>query len=130
MAEPKQINLTSVANGHVLSQGQVELVARNPDPNDITQRWTVEAGDDENTFALKNVGTGKYMVALAGHAGGLTNTGEKQFWRWSRDGVGAAGAVRLSPVQYPQAFLNHFEGVHLPQGHPGIKVHMWPWVVS
>ena len=130
MAEQRQINLVSVANGHFLSQGEAELVARQPDQNDKTQRWTIEFGEDEKTIALKNVGTGKYMLARGGHASALTNTGDKQWWQWSTDDVKARGAVRLNPKEYPQAYLNHFQGVRVGVGHPGIKVHMWPWDVG
>nr|OQO29854.1 hypothetical protein B0A51_02012 [Rachicladosporium sp. CCFEE 5018] len=131
MAEEKQIYLVSVSNGLVLAHcaagNPSGVVAQNRGDKDSEQKWVVEAGDKENTIALKNVYSGKYLHANGGGNWATCGTGERQLWTVSKDRVTPPGACTLQPVEYGKVYLNHFQGQRVPKGHPGMKVHMWQW---
>lgn len=134
MAEGKAFYLTSVAAGLVLAHSPngnpSGVVAQNEGDQDQAQKWTVEYGDQPDTIALRCCGNGEYLHANGGDCWATVGTGAKQWWKTSKEGVTPPHACRLSPVEYPRVYLNHFQGLRVPIGHPGMKVHMWVWEVS
>lgn len=121
--------ITSVTGGVVLTQKAdgrpTGVVVQNAD-NSAAQQWTVEYGDKPDIIALRSVGNKLYLHAFGNVSGAAVGPGEKQWWKISRDGLlDAPSAFRLSPVDYPDVYLNHFRGV-LTQN---TKVWMWRWEV-
>jgi len=129
----KAFYISSVTQGHVLtsqpSGNPSGVVVQNKGEGGDREKWTVEVGDEPNVVALKNASNGQYLHANGGKSWAAVGTGEKQWWKISDDGVNAPGACRLSPVPYPDVYLNHFNGQVARNGRP-IKVHMWKWEVS
>jgi hypothetical protein len=129
----KAFYVTSVANGHVLankSDGRPsDVVVENKGDQSDAEKWTIEASDEPNKIALKNAANGRYLRANGNKCWATVGTGEKQWWKISSDGVTAPGACRLSPVEYPDVSLNHFQGKTVRRGGGGIKVHMWTFLV-
>lgn len=129
----KAFYVTSVSNGHVLANqanGRPSgVVAENKGQQGDEEKWTMEAGSEPNVVALRSASNGKYLHANGGGCWATVGTGEKQWWRISSDDVTAPGACRFSPVQYPNVYLNHFEGRPVAKGAVGMKVHLWTWVV-
>jgi hypothetical protein len=129
----KAFFVTSVSNGHVLANradGRPSgVVAENKGDQGDAEKWTIEAGDEANQVALKNAANGQYLHANGNKCWATVGTGEKQWWKISSDGVTAPGACRLSPVEYPDVYLNHFQGKAVRKGAVGMKVHMWTWTV-
>jgi hypothetical protein len=127
----KAFYITSVSNGLVLAHqpsGKPSGVAvENKGDGGDREKWTVEAGDQPNVIALKNVSSGEYLHANDGKNWATVGTGAKQWWKISNDNVTAPGACGLSPVEYPNVFLNHFQGKPARQFKDQIKVHMWKW---
>ncbi|GAB7362893.1 hypothetical protein MBLNU230_g3195t1 [Neophaeotheca triangularis] len=129
MADVKECYLTSVSAGLVLSiqPNSKNVVAQSPGDQDKQQKWIVEQCDQPNVIALRNSGTSEYLHANGGHAGAACVAGKKQWWKVDNSSVRAPHACRLSPVDSPRAFLNHYQGINVQPGHPGMTVHMWPW---
>jgi hypothetical protein len=129
----KAFYVTSVSNGLILANQYNSkpsgVVASNRGDKGDDEKWIIEAGDQPNVVALKNASNGKYLRAEAGRNGGKAGTGDKQWWKISSDRVTAPGACSLSPVDYPNFYLNHFQGRAVPKGHVGMTVHMWQWEV-
>jgi flagellar biosynthesis GTPase FlhF len=130
----KAFYITSVSNGLVLAHqpsGKPSGVAvENKGDGGDREKWTIEAGDQPNVIALKNVSSGEYLHANGGTNWSTVGTGAKQWWKTSNDNVTAPGACGLSPVEYPNVFLNHFQGKPARQFKDQIKVHMWKWESS
>jgi hypothetical protein len=134
MADSNQaFYVTSVSNGLILANQPNSrpsgVVAAHCGDKSEGEKWIVEAGDKPNVVALKNASNGQYLHAEGGRNGSKAGTGDKQWWTISRDRVLAPGACSLSPVDYPNVFLNHFQGRPVPKGHVGMTVHMWQWEV-
>jgi len=129
----KAFYVTSVSNGHVLANQANSrpsgVVASNRGDKGNDEKWIIEAGDKPNVVALRNASNGKYLRAEGGKNSSKAGTGEKQWWTISSDRVLAPGACSLSPVDYPNVYLNHFQGRAVPKGHAGMTVHMWQWEV-
>jgi hypothetical protein len=129
----KAFYVTSVSNGLILANQPNSrpsgVVAAHCGDKSEGEKWIVEAGDKPNVVALKNASNGQYLHAEGGRNGSKAGTGDKQWWTISRDRVLAPGACSLSPVDYPNVFLNHFQGRPVPKGHVGMTVHMWQWEV-
>jgi hypothetical protein len=129
----KAFYITSVSNGLVLadqpSGTPSGVVVENRGDSD-REKWIVEAGDEPNVIALKSASNGQYLHADGGRNYAAAGTGGKQWWKMSSDDVTAPGACRLSPVEYPNFFLNHFQGKPARRGRDQIKVHMWKWEAS
>jgi hypothetical protein len=127
----KAFYITSVSNGLVLAHrpsGTPSGVAvENKGDSGDQEKWEIEAGDEPNVIALKNVSNGGYLHANGGNNASSVGTGAKQWWKISSDNVTAPGACRLSPVDFPMVFLNHFQGKPARQFRDQIKVHMWRW---
>lgn len=130
----KAFYITSVSNGLVLAHqpsGKPSGVAvENKGDGGDREKWTVEAGDEPNVIALKNASNGEYLHANGGTNWSTVGTGAKQWWKISNDNVTAPGACGLSPVEYPNVFLNHFQGKPARQSKDQVKVHMWKWEAS
>jgi hypothetical protein len=130
----KAFYITSVSNGLVLAHqpsGKPSGVAvENKGDGGDREKWTVEAGDQPNVIALKNASNGEYLHANGGTNWSTVGTGAKQWWKISNDNVTAPGACGLSPVDFPNVFLNHFQGKPARQFKDQIKVHMWKWESS
>jgi hypothetical protein len=126
----KAFYISSVTQGHVLAaqpSGKPSgVVVANKGEGGDREKWTVEAGDEPNVVALKNASNGQYLHANDNKSWATVGTGEKQWWRISNDDVTAPGACRLSPVPYPDVYLNHFNGQVARKGNQ-IRVHMWKW---
>ena len=134
MAESsKAFYVTSVSNGLVLANQPNSrpsgVVAANCGDKGDDEKWIIEAGDKPDVVALKNASNGQYLRAEGGRNSSKAGTGDKQWWAISRDRVLAPGACSLSPVDYPNIYLNHFQGRAVPKGHVGMTVHMWQWEV-
>ena len=129
----KAFYVTSVSNGLILANQPNSkpsgVVASNRGDKGDDEKWIIEAGDKPNVVALKNASNGQYLRAEGGKNGSKAGTGDKQWWMISKDRVLAPGACSLSPVDYPNVFLNHFQGRAVPKGHVGMTVHMWQWEV-
>lgn len=129
----KVFYVTSVSNGLILANQPNSkpsgVVASNRGDKGDDEKWIIEAGDKPNVVALKNASNGRYLRAEGGRNGSKAGTGDKQWWTISSDRVLAPGACSLSPVDYPNVFLNHFQGRAVPKGHVGMTVHMWQWEV-
>lgn len=129
----KAFYVTSVSNGLILANQPNSkpsgVVASNRGDKGDDEKWIIEAGDKPNVIALKNASNGKYLRAEGNRNGSKAGTGDKQWWTISSDRVLAPGACSLSPVDYPNVFLNHFQGRAVPKGHVGMTVHMWQWEV-
>ncbi|KAM0695612.1 hypothetical protein Q7P36_004094 [Cladosporium allicinum] len=130
----KAFYITSVSNGLVLAHqpsGKPSGVAvENKGDGGDREKWTVEAGDQPNVIALKNASNGEYLHANGGTNWSTVGTGAKQWWKISNDNVTAPGACGLSPVDFPNVYLNHFQGKPARQFKDQIKVHMWKWESS
>lgn len=133
MSEGTQFNIVSAARGLCLTQSPTNspsgVVANHWDPEDKKQRWVIEYGEND-AIALLNLGNNQYLNAKGNYAGAQVGTGEKQWWRISRESVTGPALVRLSPVPHPNVILNHFQGLNTPKNGNGMTVHMWPWDVS
>jgi hypothetical protein len=129
----KAFYITSVSNGHVLankSDGRPsDVVVENKGDQSDAEKWTIEASDEPNKIALKNAANGRYLRANGNKCWATVGTGEKQWWKITSDGVTAPGACRLSPAEYPDVSLNHFQGKAVRRGGGGVKVHMWTFLV-
>ena len=129
----KAFYVTSVSNGLVLANQPnsrtPSVVASNRGDKGDDEKWIIEAGDKPNVVALRCASNGKYLRAEGGRNGSGAGTGDKQWWTMSSDRVLAPGACSFSPVDYPNAYLNHFQGKPVPRGHAGMTVHMWQWEV-
>ena len=129
----KALYVTSVSNGLILANQPNSkpsgVVASNRGDKGDDEKWIIEAGDKPNVVALRNASNGKYLRAEGGRNGSKAGTGDKQWWTISSDRVLAPGACSLSPVDYPNVYLNHFQGRVVPKGHVGMTVHMWQWEV-
>jgi len=127
----KAFYITSVTHGYVLadqpSGNPSGVVVANKGESGDREKWIVEAGDQPNVVALKNASNGKYLFADGGKSWAKASTGNKQWWKVSTDNIIAMGACRLSPVEYPGVFLNHFQGRAAKKGGGQVKVHMWQW---
>lgn len=135
MSEEKAYYLVSPSFGLVLAEswdGQPSgVVAQQRDNMQQYQQWTIEYGDEPNTIALRCCDGGNYLHANGGFASATVGTGEKQWWKMTTDwNVTPPHAFRLSPVDFPRVYLNHYQGQPVPRGHPGMVVHMWPWEVG
>jgi hypothetical protein len=130
----KAFYITSVSNGLVLAHqpsGKPSGVAvENKGDGGDREKWTIEAGDEPNVIALKNASNGEYLHANGGTNWSTVGTGAKQWWKISSDNVTAPGGCGLSPVEFPNVFLNHFQGKPARQFKDQIKVHMWKWEAS
>ncbi|KAF2446269.1 hypothetical protein P171DRAFT_430455 [Karstenula rhodostoma CBS 690.94] len=130
MAEESQFYITSVAHGMVLARspnGQPSgVVAQNRGDQDLPQKWVAEQGDAPNIIALRCLSNNEYLHANGGGNWATVGTGAKQWWKLDINNVTAPGACRLSPVEYPNVFLNHFQGIRVAKGQ-SMKVHMWQW---
>lgn len=133
MGESGPFYLTSVSNGHVLARspnGQPSgVVVQNRGDQDQPQQWMIEQGDEPDVIALRCLSNDQYLHANGGTNWSTVGTGEKQWWRCSGQDVTAPQACRLSPVDYPNVYLNHFQGIRVAKGQ-SMKVHMWQWDVS
>ena len=133
MGESGPFYLTSVSNGHVLAQspnGQPSgVVVQNRGDQDKPQQWMIEQGDEHDIIALRCLSNDQYLHANGGTSWSTVGTGEKQWWKCSGENVTAPQACRLSPVDYPDVYLNHFQGIRVAKGQ-SMKVHMWQWKVG
>jgi hypothetical protein len=133
MGESGPFYLTSVSNGHVLARsptGQPSgVVVQNRGDQGQSQQWVIERGEEPDIIALRCLSNNEYLNASGGGNWASVGTGEKQWWRCSNDDVTAPQACRLSPVDYPDVYLNHFQGIRVGKGQ-SMKVHMWQWDVS
>lgn len=124
----KAFYVTSVSNGLVLANQPNSrpsgVVAANCGDKGDDEKWIIETGDKPNVVALKNASNGQYLRAEGGRNSAKAGTGVEEWWTISRDRVFAPGACSLSPVDYPNFYLNHFQGRAVPKGHVGMTVHM------
>ncbi|KAK5121220.1 hypothetical protein LTR85_005386 [Meristemomyces frigidus] len=123
----KSFYLVSVSCGLVLapmaSKNPSGVVVQNANSKDNAQQWVIEYGEQPDTFALRNCSNGDYLHADGGKSWATVGTGAKQLWKMDNNDVTPPQACRLSPVEYPKVYLNHFQG----QRRHNMKVHMWQW---
>ena len=141
MSSPKAFHIVSNCTGHNLGWQQDKpglfadteprTVVRNPKPDDKDQQWII-APDPKNTsedsqscvVALKNVGRGDYLRAEGGGLGNkIRFSKDPHYWTISTENVVSLRAVRLSPKEFPKAFMNH----HNAGAQDGAVVHIWDW---
>jgi hypothetical protein len=132
MASSKTFYVTSVRCGYILAQQESGspsgVVLQNRDKFNDEHKWTVEQGNEPNIIALRSVANGRYMSCPQVKEYAKVDTGDKQWWRISNDGVIPPGACRFSPVDSPDYAL-HWSGQSLEQGNQGSKMDMYKWKV-
>ena len=132
-SEAKAYHIVSVSGGYQLAHRPIPpnrkhyIGVQDADATDKAQQWSIEYGDKPDVIALRCCSNGQYLRTDTGNNWAVPYTGEKQWWKVDRGGpVLPLMGCRLSPVDFPKAFLNHFEG------HPinNENVHMWEWWAS
>jgi hypothetical protein len=109
MSSPKPIYVINNFRNHVLTlhdrslpSGVVTNITGFKGKDQIKgdeQKWIPEFGEEPDTVALKSVANGKYLNVRKENSGAdAADTGEKLWWKMSRDGVNIPDSFRLSAI--------------------------------
>ncbi|KAK3057482.1 hypothetical protein LTR09_001666 [Extremus antarcticus] len=123
MSEQKAFYIVTVAGGKCLENTARGVLDCLPKDSNKSQHWVVEAGEEANTVAFKNVADGQYLRNNEPNKinWGKIGVGEKQWWTLEQGKTPGSCAIRSNACTSGKSYLNDFQGKYQDNNY----VHMW-----